>query len=203
MLGNQDRGLVQMESRISLGSNCTSAVAYVLLKEIDAVQANKLAQEKLNQGGSATYWLLAEAVEGSSYGHVLSNMDKFLWLANTTLLGQVTPQRIAEIAQKCESERFTQDAFIFKEGDAPNAAIFLVEGELQVIKATGKVLAKLESGALTGELGILTGRPRMASLKVLSESALVIKIEAADLNRLIERDSLVAASILKTVAGYI
>jgi hypothetical protein len=43
----------------------------------------------------------------------------------------------------------------------------------------------------------------MASLKVLSNSALVIKIEAEDLNHLIERDSMVAASILKTVAGYI
>jgi hypothetical protein len=43
----------------------------------------------------------------------------------------------------------------------------------------------------------------MASLKVLSESALVINIAADDLNQLIERDSLVAASILKTVAGYI
>jgi CRP-like cAMP-binding protein len=78
-----------------------------------------------------------------------------------------------------------------------------VNGELEVVRSSGAVLATLESGALTGELGILTGRPRMASLKVLSESALVINIAADDLNQLIERDSLVAASILKTVAGYI
>ena len=203
LLNSQDRGLVQLESRIYQGNNCTCAVAYVLLNDINAQQARKLAQEKLQQGSAASYWLLADALETRPDGYGLSNMDKFLWLANTTLLGQVSPQRIAEIAQQSEAEQFIKDAFIFKEGDAPNAAIFLVEGELQVVKASGAVLAKLESGALTGELGILTGRARMASLKVLSESALVIKIEADDLNHLIERDSLVAASILKTVAGYI
>lgn len=203
MLGSQDRGLTQLAFRISQGNNCSSAVAYVLLKELDFQQANQLAQEKLSQSGPSAYWLLAQAVDGVNQHHALSDLDKFLWLANTNLLSQVSPQRIAEIAQQSESERFAHETFIFQEGDAPNAAIFLVEGELQVVKNSGAVLAKLESGALTGELGILTGRPRMASLKVFSESALVIKIAADDLNHLIERDSLVAASILKTVAGYI
>ena len=202
MLGTQDRGLIQLESQITFGDNCISAVAYVLLKEIDNQQAKKLAKEKLEQGSSSQYWLLAQLVEGSMHDS-LSDMDKFLWLANTNLLSQVPPQRIAEIAQQSESEKFQKDFLIFNEGDEPNAAIFLVEGELQVVKANGAVLATLGSGALTGELGILTGRPRMASLRVLSNSALVIKLAAEDLNRLIERDSKVAASILKTVAGYI
>jgi hypothetical protein len=202
MLGSQDRGLIQLESQITFGNNCVSAVAYVLLKEIDARQANKLAKEKLEQGSPSQYWLLTDLLEGSRHDS-LSDMDKFLWLANTNLLSQVSPQRIAEIAQQSESEKFQKDFFIFNEGDEPNAAIFLVEGELQVIKANGAVLATLGSGALTGELGILTGRPRMASLKVLSDSALVIKLDADGLNHLIERDSMVAASILKTVAGYV
>jgi hypothetical protein len=203
LLGNQDRGLTQLASLISIGNDCTSALAFVLLNEVDEKQAHQLARVKLQHSNPAGYWLLSEAVNQPKDVSALSSMDKFLWLANTQLLGQVAVQRIAEIARQSESERFFKDSYIFREGDLPDAAIFLVEGQLQVVKASGAVLATLSPGVLTGELGILTGKPRVASLRVFSDSALIIQIEADDLNRLIERDSLVAASILKTVAGYI
>ncbi len=74
---------------------------------------------------------------------------------------------------------------------------------MRVEKADGTVLATLQPGVLTGELGLLTGKPRTAALKVLSTQALVIEIGGQELNQLIERDSGVAASMLRTVAGYI
>lgn len=203
MLGKQESGIEQLAMRITHGNSCQAAIAYVLLKEIDAPRALKLARDKCDSSDTAVYWLLAELLDERERYSLSSNMEKFLCLANTALLSQVPLARIAEIAQQSSAELLQNGQLIFAEGDHPDAAIFLASGELEVLKSSGQVLAKLEAGALTGELGILTGRPRMASLKVHSSEAQIIKINAADLNSLIERDSMVAASILKTVAGYI
>jgi hypothetical protein len=206
LLDDDSRAWMALENQLSQGSNCISATAYVLYQQIDANVARELAQQKLVKGSVEQYWLLNELLqEGASNADQssLSNMDKFLWLADTALLSEVSLQKIAEIAKESESKSYLQHDYLFKEGDAPKAAIFLVEGVLQVEKANGNVLAKLSSGSLTGELGLLTGKSRTASLKVISVRALVIEIGSEDLNQLIERDSSVAASILRTVAGYI
>jgi hypothetical protein len=203
-MADDSRAWLALENQILQANNCVSATAYVLYEQIHPQEAHQFAEQKLAKGGAEHYWLLDELVNaGDASTQSLSNMNKFLWLAGAPLLQQVNLQKIAEIAQKSESTIYLQHDFLFKEGDAPKSAIFLVEGALQVEKANGNVLAKLPAGSLTGELGLLTGKPRTASLKVISSEALVIEIGGDDLNQLIERDSTVAASILRTVAGYI
>jgi hypothetical protein len=207
LMADDSRAWLALENQILQANNCISATAYVLYEQFHPQEAHQFAEQKLAKGGAEQYWLLDELLNTNSSptGGLsnLSNMNKFLCLAGAPLLHQVNLQKIAEIAQKSESKSYRHHDFLFKEGDAPKAAIFLVEGALQVEKANGNVLAKLPAGSLTGELGLLTGKPRTASLKVISPEALVIEIGGDDLNQLIERDSTVAASILRTVAGYI
>ena len=204
LIDDAERGWSELENLIMQGSNCISAAAYVVYVQFDPQEAMQYAEQKLAKSDAGQYWLLNELVrKGNEKNQSLSNMDKFLWLAGTSLLAQVATQKIAEIARQSQSRTYRHHDYLFKEGDAPSAAIFLVEGNLQVEKSNGAVLAKLSSGSLTGELGLLTGKPRTASLKVISSEALVIEITGQDLNQLIERDSTVATSILRTVAGYI
>jgi len=204
LMADDTRAWLALENQILQANNCISAAAYVLYEQFHPQEARQFAEQKLAKGGAEQYWLLDELIHvNDSTAQGLSNMNKFLWLAGAPLLHQVSLQKIADIARQSESKSYLHHDFLFKEGDAPKAAIFLVEGSLQVEKANGNVLAKLPAGSLTGELGLLTGKPRTASLKVISSEALVIEIGGEDLNQLIERDSTVAASILRTVAGYI
>ena len=204
LIDDQKRGWSELENLIMQGSNCICAAAYVVYEQFHQTEAMQVAQQKLAKSDATQYWLLNELVHGDAkQNQSLSNIDKFLWLSGTPLLAQVSFQKIAEIARQSHAQSFHHHDYLFREGDAPNSAIFLVEGTLQVEKSNGAVLAKLASGSLTGELGLLTGKSRTASLKVISPEALVIEITGQDLNQLIERDSTVAASILRTVAGYI
>jgi hypothetical protein len=204
LIDDEARGLQSLENLILQGSNCIAASAFVMFSQFNLADAKVIAEQKLEKSDPEQFWLLAELLSSDAEtDKTLSNMDKFLWLSGTPLLAQVTPTKIAEIARQSTSEVFTKNHYIFKQGDQPNSAIFLVEGELAVEKSDGATLAILKPGTLTGELGLLTGKPRTASLKVLSADTLVIEIGGQELNQLIERDSSVAASILRTVAGYI
>jgi hypothetical protein len=197
-----------LQAKIILGDDCLASIAFVLLNEIDAHRAQQLAHEKIQSSSSGKYSLLQSVLaQHASLDHpsrhqTLSEMDKFLCLANAPLLAQVPLPEVALISQQSQSSRYAEHAYIFHEGDSSQFAVFVVKGNLAV-ESDGKILATLNPGALTGELGVLTGKTRMAALRVSSLEAVIIKLDANDLNHLIESNARVAASILKTVAGYI
>ena len=66
---------------------------------------------------------------------------------------------------------------LFKEGDPPAFTLLLLQGKLEVfIHRQGRelILRQPEPGAILGELAILCGIPRSASLRAISEVAVLV-----------------------------
>ncbi len=90
-------------------------------------------------------------------------------------------------------------ATIFKDGDSANDAFLIESGTVEVIRKSGNtevVLARLTRGEIFGEMALIDGKPRMASVRAVDAVARVLisqtefrrKLDAADplLRRLLQ-----------------
>ena len=65
-------------------------------------------------------------------------------------------------------KRFDPDAILFRQGDPSDLVILIVSGSADVLRETGDeaiVLGTVHAGEFVGEMGVLEGRPRSATVR--------------------------------------
>ena len=120
---------------------------------------------------------------------------------------------LAEIARQSTRVSFTAGEQICRFGDSPDSMFVLVRGETEAfVEETeafvegggGRILSgRAKPGAIFGELGVVTGRPRAATIEVTSSTAEVIKVPREVINNLLDRDLHATRAILSVVSGYV
>jgi CRP/FNR family cyclic AMP-dependent transcriptional regulator len=88
-------------------------------------------------------------------------------------------------------------ATVFKEGEAASVVLLVLAGELQVFVHRGEkdvVLASATPGTIVGELAVLCGIPRAASVRAAVDSA-VLEWSATAFRRLLLGDVLLSQRI--------
>ena len=71
----------------------------------------------------------------------------------------------------CHSAVYKTSQIVFGVGEPSTEMLILLKGRLHVASRSGEVLASLQPGAATGEMGIFTGHPRSASIVAAEPSA--------------------------------
>lgn len=82
---------------------------------------------------------------------------------------------LKSIATRLKRKRYPQGAVIFREGDAGDAMYVVESGQLEVTTGFGdseNPLAYLGPGSFVGEIALLLGQPRSATLKVVIDADL-------------------------------
>ena len=90
-------------------------------------------------------------------------------------------------------------ALLFKEGDAADAVYLVLEGKLQVfVERKGGDVVLTDSGPSTivGELAVLCGVPRSASVRVLEKSR-ILKWDATTFRSLLSKDVFLSERIFR------
>lgn len=78
-----------------------------------------------------------------------------------------TEERL-NIIKKFKSANFEKGSYVFKEGDPGDRIYFIKNGEVEIsvtLKGDQVVIARLSTGDLFGEISLLTGKPRTASVR--------------------------------------
>ncbi len=133
-------------------------------------------------------------------------VTRLLWLSRATIFREIELGSLIEIASSAEIRRYAQGAWLCKAGDPTHAAFLLQTGTADVVIERGGVeetVGTLGDGSVIGELGVVTGRPRAASVRITSSVARILTIDGDRLRRLMERNSSVSMSMLSVVAGYV
>jgi signal-transduction protein with cAMP-binding, CBS, and nucleotidyltransferase domain len=71
----------------------------------------------------------------------------------------------------CRSGAYKAGQVIYTIGEPSTEMLILLKGRLNVTGRSGEVLATIQAGAATGEMGIFTGQPRSASIVAAEGSA--------------------------------
>jgi CRP-like cAMP-binding protein len=113
-------------------------------------------------------------------------------------LGAEEQKRLASVVTERILE---QDSYLFEVGDPADEVFFLAQGRLSVQKKTGfhrkmQVVAILESGAIVGEAGLLSGHVHGVSVRAIEHSHL-FRLGCQELQTLERTDSQLVIQLLK------
>jgi CRP-like cAMP-binding protein len=119
-------------------------------------------------------------------------------------LAQLRPAVAEELSALGARRRFPAGAVLFVEGDTAHEALVLLSGEVKVSvgSSEGKeiVLEVFEPGALLGELSVIDGQPRSATLTALTPIE-VLAVSAESFNEFLDRHPAVLRRLLIDVIG--
>ncbi len=115
-------------------------------------------------------------------GHVLEQ------LSNVELLRLLPPEDMELVLGSVEPVEFEKDEFIFKKGDEADGLYLIISGHVNVldqVDPSKNVMATLSAGDSFGEMALLTGELRYASVLATSPVSL-LKINKLKFNSLIK-----------------
>ena len=133
--------------------------------------------------------------------------DRILCLRNTELFKSLSENEIQELGNRLKERVYPPNTAIVREG-APGDAMFIIkDGRVDVKKkepTTGidMTIASLEGGACFGEMALLTGNPRSATVMAI-QAASVFVLERRDFEMLLKEHPTISMSLNKIVAERI
>jgi len=93
----------------------------------------------------------------------LSTMERILFLRHVPLFADLPPSDLKHIAAVAGEQLYEDGAVIAREGEAGHELLVIVDGEVRVV-VSGKELTRRGRGDYVGEMAVLDGEPRSASL---------------------------------------
>ena len=127
-------------------------------------------------------------------------------LAEVPLFAGLPPPALAELARASRPRRYPAGQVLWNEGDPGEALLVLEAGRLRVSRfaASGQeaVLAVVEAPAALGELALLDGAPRDATVTAQGPVAVRLVPRSAFL-ALLRREPALVEGLLRTLAGLV
>jgi CRP-like cAMP-binding protein len=128
--------------------------------------------------------------------------DHVAALKATEICRLLSDAEMASIAPILETRTIAPGAELFREGDPGDGLFLVVSGEIDVVKrgpAGERSLAKLSTGAVLGEMALITSEPRSATCRAVGETV-VLRLPAARFRALRDSGSAAAYKIASGIA---
>lgn len=109
----------------------------------------------------------------------------------------LTDDQVRDLARFARLERYTAGETLVRQGDPGGSLFVLLDGEVRVRRTDGaasRELARLGPGSFFGEMSLLTGEPRSASVLALDEVEVVV-VEKAAFSSLLRDDNHLARAL--------
>lgn len=148
--------------------------------------------------------LLDSHIELKNYfAEYLSNHAMRMFLKRSTILAPMNANELRSFLDKIQIVYFTMGENIVREGEIGDSFYIISSGSVEVIKDSEnqKILATLQQGAFFGELALLTGETRKATVRA-KEDLQVFKLFKDDFDLLISKYPKIRDSILSIASGY-
>ncbi len=126
------------------------------------------------------------------------------FLHQVPLFSVLPAEALGHLERRTKRRDFVPQSLIVREGSSDGAAYFILSGRVAVRRRdadTGVdfVLAELGAGQMFGEMAMLTGQPRTASVLALEETTCAV-LEHADFEQALVAHPELAAAMLRTLA---
>ncbi|HVS81100.1 MAG TPA: peptidase domain-containing ABC transporter [Pyrinomonadaceae bacterium] len=120
-----------------------------------------------------------------------------------TVFAPLTSQEIRDLLGAMEVKDYVANEAIIREGESGDAFYILRSGKARVIKESdgGKVLKHLKAGDSFGELALLTGEARSASI-ITTEASSVFRLERSQFDRIVAASPRFRDAIVSVASGY-
>jgi len=118
------------------------------------------------------------------------------------MFSDLPPRHLKHLASRMEEQRFMEGARVVKYGEVGDSFFVIVEGEAKVVAPSGRVVNHLRPGEFFGEISLLDGGPRTAT--VVAETPLrTLALSRPAFRELIEAEPDVAVGLLKHASAML
>jgi CRP/FNR family cyclic AMP-dependent transcriptional regulator len=125
--------------------------------------------------------------------------DREALIARVDLFGDLPRSRLKRLAAASREVSHPEGKAVSTEGRGAHAFHYILEGEATVTR-DGRVLRTLGPGDYFGEISMIDGRPRSATV-VASSPLQVLAIPHQDFEQIIDEDPGFARNLLKTLCA--
>jgi CRP-like cAMP-binding protein len=123
--------------------------------------------------------------------------EKLALLAQCSLLRHLPAEQIEPLLDRVREHKVDADKTIFRLGDAGDALYIVARGAVEVLNdKTGQAMAELGAGQAFGEMALLSGGTRTATVRTKIDSHLLV-IDKADFDRLLAEDPFLNEQVRK------
>ena len=129
-----------------------------------------------------------------------SREDLLIGLLQSPLFGVLNDQEATFLAEGAAVKYFAPGEAAVRQGDPGSSLFFILQGEMQVM-VDGHEVAILGAGRMFGEMSLLTGDPRRATVRARKESVLA-EISKESLSSLLKTHEKLLEAMSETLARH-
>lgn len=115
-------------------------------------------------------------------------------LAKCALLKHLTESDLKSLLPHLHSRQHAQGDTIFRAGEQGDSLFIIVEGSVNVLDRNGQTLATLGGGDVFGEMAMISGNSRSATVEAASRASL-LEIDRPGFNLLADRDETLRSAV--------
>ncbi|MBN1351695.1 Crp/Fnr family transcriptional regulator [candidate division KSB1 bacterium] len=131
---------------------------------------------------------------------------ELMLLKRVPIFSGLNDRQIQHIAEYCVTKRYVKDQLILVEEEIGKTLFIIYKGRVKVTRTSedGRevILSILESGDIFGEMSILDGKARSASVTAIENSEIIL-LRRGDFLHILEEYPQIAIALLKELAGRI
>jgi len=123
-------------------------------------------------------------------------------LAQVPLFAGMPPRFLKRLGDKMDEQRFMEGATIVRQGEPGDTFYVLVEGEAKVKDANGRTLSRLIPGDFFGEISLMDGGPRTATV-VAETNLTTLALSRKDFSALLQSEPKVTVGLLRHASALL
>lgn len=133
-----------------------------------------------------------------------TNKEKLLIqvLRKIPIFNGLAPTQVKKILGLCQHKSYKPGERVFESGSRPDEMFILLSGELAIITPEGLRVATILPVTTIGEMGVITGQPRVASVEVTKTGAL-FTIQKAQFDAILREDQDMQAKVFRAIIGVL
>ena len=107
-----------------------------------------------------------------------------------------------QVAALCKERQFHRSELLVKEGDPGDDMFIITDGFVEVLlEIPRRVVVNLGTGQITGEMALVDGGPRSATLRAISDPTIVQVIHRNDFDRLCNENARLGYVVYRNLAA--
>jgi hypothetical protein len=150
-------------------------------------------------------WLLTcrkfDAGELRSDDPMLTVLDRLVVLREAPLFAGLSGEELYPVGEIAKPVDFAPAEVVVRQGDPGDALYVVAEGTLRV-KKDDALLREIGPGAAFGEMALLDGAPRAATVEAVT-SAKLLQIPRAEFEALLDESPEIARAVIRMLLGYV